>query len=134
MDEIPIGISIGEVVRRSGVPASTLRYYEERGLITSVGRRGLARVFAPAVLGQLALIAVCRNVGFSLDEITRMLSRDVSNLDRSMLAAKADELDAMVQRMTLMRDQLRHAAACQAPSHMECPTFQRMLREAGSDA
>ncbi|ANZ41069.1 MerR family transcriptional regulator [Lentzea guizhouensis] len=130
MDEIPIG----EVVRRSGVPASTLRYYEERGLITSVGRRGITRVFSASVLGQLALIAVCRNVGFSLDEITQMLARDVSNLDRAMLSGKADELDAMITRMTVMRDQLRHAAACPAPSHAECPTFQRMLREAGPGA
>ncbi|MEU7476765.1 helix-turn-helix domain-containing protein [Lentzea sp. NPDC042327] len=130
MDEI----AIGEVVRRSGVPASTLRYYEERGLIASTGRRGLTRVFPASVLGQLALIAVCRNVGFSLDEIARMLARDVSNLDRAMLSGKADELDAMITRMTVMRDRLRHAAACPAPSHAECPAFQRMLREAGPGA
>ncbi|WP_434444968.1 helix-turn-helix domain-containing protein [Lentzea sp. E54] len=126
MDSIEIGI--GEVVRRSGVPASTLRYYEERGLIASVRRQGLARVFSSAVLEQLALIGVCRSAGFSLDEITLMFSPDGRpSPNRAMLAAKADELDATIRKLTFMRDELRHAAACPAPSHMECPTFRRVL-------
>ena len=127
MDTVEIGI--GEVARRSGVPASTLRYYEERGLITSVGRRGLARVFEPAVLEQLALIAVCRSAGFSLDEILMMFAPDGRpSPNRAMLAAKADELDATIRKLTSMRDDLRHAAACPAPTHLECSTFRRVLR------
>jgi DNA-binding transcriptional MerR regulator len=51
-------MDIAEVAKRSGVPASTLRYYEERGLIASVGRQGARRRFAPGVLDQLALIAL----------------------------------------------------------------------------
>ncbi|NKE56561.1 helix-turn-helix domain-containing protein [Lentzea sp. PSKA42] len=122
-------IGIGEVVRRSGVPASTLRYYEERGLITSVRRRGLARVFETTVLEQLALIAVCRSAGFSLDEIALMFAPDGRpSPNRAMLAAKADELDATIRKLTSMRDDLRHAAACPAPTHMECSTFRRVLR------
>ena len=55
-------MDIAEVARRSGLPASTLRYYEERGLISSVGRQGLRRLFHPTVLERLALIgrASCR--------------------------------------------------------------------------
>ncbi|MEV6710522.1 helix-turn-helix domain-containing protein [Lentzea sp. NPDC051208] len=127
MDEI----GIGEVVRRSGVPASTLRYYEERGLITCVRRQGLARVFSVAVLEQLALIGVCRTAGFSLEEILLMFSPDGRpSPNREMLAAKADELDATIRKLALMRDDLRHAAACTAPTHMECPTFRRVLGQA----
>lgn len=127
MDEI----GIGEVVRRSGVPASTLRYYEERGLITCVRRQGLARVFSLAVLDQLALIAVCRTAGFSLDEILLMFAPDGRpSPNREMLAAKADELDETIRKLALMRDDLRHAAACRAPTHMECPTFRRVLGQA----
>ncbi|GGM73945.1 MerR family transcriptional regulator [Lentzea pudingi] len=129
MDSVEIGI--GEVVRRSGVPASTLRYYEERGLIASVRRQGLTRVFSPAVLEQLALIAVCRTAGFSLDEITRMFSPDGRpSPNREMLAAKADELNATIRRLAVMRDDLRHAAACPAPTHLECPSFRRVLGQA----
>lgn len=128
-----IEMGIGEVVRRSGVAASTLRYYEERGLIGSIGRRGLTRVFDETVFERLALITVGRAAGFSLDEIGLMFASDGRpRLDRAVLAGKADELDATIARLVLMRDGLRHAAACAAPSHGECPTFRRILREAGS--
>jgi DNA-binding transcriptional MerR regulator len=63
---------IAEVARRSGVPASTLRFYEEKGLIMSAGRRGLRRLFEPAVFERLALIALARASGFTLEEIARM--------------------------------------------------------------
>jgi DNA-binding transcriptional MerR regulator len=128
-------MDINEVAKRSGVPASALRFYEEKGLIASVGRRGLRRVFDPGVLERLALVALGRSAGFSLDEIARMFAPDGRpKIDRRLLAAKAQELDATIRRLGAMRDGLRHAAACPAPSHMECPTFRRLLRGALSGA
>jgi DNA-binding transcriptional MerR regulator len=124
-------VDITEVARRSGLPASTLRFYEEKGLIASVGRRGLHRVFDPGVLEGLALIALGRSAGFSLDEIALMFAPDGQfRIDRQMLAAKAEELDSKIRKLTQMRDSLRHAAVCPARSHMECPTFRRILRAA----
>jgi DNA-binding transcriptional MerR regulator len=126
-------MDISDVVRQSGVPASTLRFYEEKGLIKTVGRRGLHRVFAPNVLERLALIALGRSAGFSLEEIARMFGADGRpRIDRKLLAAKATELDATIRQLTAMRDGLQHAAACPAPSHMECPTFRRLLGLAAS--
>ena len=128
-------LDIAEVAKRSGVPASTLRYYEEKGLIVSIGRRGLRRLFDPGVLERLALIALGRAAGFSLEEIAMMFAPDGRpRIDRQRLAEKADELDVTIRKLTAMRNGLRHAAACPAPSHMECPTFQRLLRAAGSGA
>jgi DNA-binding transcriptional MerR regulator len=122
-------LDIGEVVQRSGVPASTLRFYEEKGLISSIGRRGLRRLFDPGVLERLVLISLGRSSGFSLDEMARMFAPDGRpRIDRQMLRAKAEELDGTIRRLSAMRDGLRHAAACPAPSHMECPTFRRILR------
>lgn len=126
-------MDITEVARRSGLPASTLRFYEEKGLIASVGRRGLHRSFDPSVLERLALIALGRSAGFSLDEIKMMFAPDGRpRIDRQMLRAKAEELDSTIRKLTEMREGLLHAAACRAPSHMECPTFRRMLRAAAS--
>jgi DNA-binding transcriptional MerR regulator len=122
-------MDISEVARRAGVPASTIRFYEEKKLIRSIGRSGLRRVFEPDVLERLALIGLGRAAGFSLDEIARMFSPDGRpRIDRRMLAAKAADLDATIAKLTQMRDGLRHAAVCRAPSHMECPSFQRLLR------
>jgi DNA-binding transcriptional MerR regulator len=124
-------LDIGEVARRSGAPASALRYYEEIGLIRSVGRRGLRRLFDAGVMEQLALISVGRAAGFSLEEIARMFTPEGRpRIDRELLVAKAAELDRTIRRLSTMRDGLRHAAACKAPSHMECPTFRRILRTA----
>jgi len=128
-------MDITEVAKRSGVPASTLRFYEEKGLIASVGRRGLRRLFDSGVLERLALIALGRSAGFSLDEIARMFAPDGRpQIDRRVLAAKAEELDGTIRKLSAMRDGLRHAAVCPAPSHMECPTFRRLLGGAASGA
>jgi DNA-binding transcriptional MerR regulator len=128
-------LDIAEVSQRSGVPASTLRFYEEKRLIASTGRRGLRRVFEPKVLERLALISLGRAAGFSLDEIAAMFAPDGRpRIDRKKLAAKADELDRTIRRLTAMRDGLRHAAACPAKSHLECPTFRRLLGAAVSGA
>lgn len=128
-------MDIAEVAKRSGVPASTLRFYEEKGLIASIGRSGLRRLFDGSVLERLALIALGRSAGFSLEEIAGMFATDGRpQIDRRLLAAKADELDATIHKLSAMRDGLRHAAVCPAPSHMECPTFRRLLKGAGSAA
>ena len=129
-------MDIAEVARRTGIASSALRYYERRGLIQSVGPAGTRRRFAPGVLDQLALIALGQAAGLSLDEIQSMLSPGGggANIDRRLLAAKADEIDAMARQLRAMSRGLRHAAECPAPSHAQCPTFQRLLKAAASGA
>ncbi len=125
-------LDIGEVAAASGVAPSALRYYEEVGLIASVSRHGLRRQFPPEVLLQLKLIAMGRSAGFSLDEIAGMFGRNgVPELPRDVLHQKADDLDRQIQELTALRDTLRHVADCPAPSHMECPTFRRLVDVAG---
>lgn len=128
-------MDISEVAKKAGVPASKLRYYEEKGLIKSIGRQGLRRVFANNVLDRLGLIALGQASGFSLDEIARMLgTEDKPIIDRELLVHKADELDQTIQQLTAMRDGLKHVAVCTAPSHLECPRFRRLMGLAVSGA
>ncbi len=128
-------MDISEVVKKTGVPASTIRYYEEKGLIQSVGRSGLRRVFGPRIIEQLALIALGQTAGFSLNEIAEMLgTKGQLTINRDKLNEKADELDESIRQLTAMRDGLRHAAVCSAPSHMECPKFRKLLGLAASGA
>ncbi len=124
-------MDISEVAKSTGVPASTLRYYEKKGLIASVSRQGIRRRFAPAVLDQLALISLGQAAGLSLDEIRSMFTPNgEANIDRQLLADKADEIDALIKRLRAVSRGLRHAAACPAPSHAECPSFQKLLKAA----
>lgn len=118
---------IAEVARRSGVPASALRFYEEKRLISSVGRRGQRRLFEPAVMERLALIALARAAGFSLDEIAETFPDGRGPIDRARLSARADELEVRMRRLAAISDGLRHAARCPEPSHFECPSFRRLL-------
>ncbi|WP_238913577.1 helix-turn-helix domain-containing protein [Achromobacter insolitus] len=124
-------MDISEVARRTGLPASTLRFYESKGLIKAVSAAGERRRFAPGVLDQLALIALGQAGGLSLDEIQAMLSpAGAWRVDRKLLLAKADSIDATVKRLRAMSQGLRHAAECPAANHAQCPTFQRLLKAA----
>jgi DNA-binding transcriptional MerR regulator len=128
-------MDIADVSRRTGIAASALRYYERRGLIASVGPVGVRRRYAPGVLDQLALIALGQAAGLTLDEIQSMLSpHGAPAIDRRLLLAKADLIDARVRELRAMSRGLRHAAACPAPSHAQCPTFQKLLKAAATGA
>nr|WP_206604053.1 helix-turn-helix domain-containing protein [Chimaeribacter californicus] len=127
-------MDIGEVAAQSGLPPATLRFYEEKGLIRPVGRHGLRRQYRVDVLPRLALIVLGQRAGFSLLEIAVMLGNErAPELDRARLAAKADEVDQQIRQLEKVRDGLRHAAACPAPSHLACPAFNRLLRAARRD-
>ena len=128
-------MDISQVAKQSGVPASTLRFYEEKGLISSIGRQGIRRVFGEGVMERLELIALGRVAGFSLEEIAGILgSEENPSIDRDLLLKKASELDNTIQKLMAMRDGLQHAAACRAPSHLECPRFRRLMSLAASGA
>jgi DNA-binding transcriptional MerR regulator len=125
-------LDISEVSKQTGIAASAIRHYEEKGLITSLGRRGLKRLFGPEVLDQLALITLGKKAGFSLDEIKTMFGPDGGpSISRQMLYDKADDLDRQIEHLISLRDMIRHVAECPAPSHMECPKFRRLLRLGG---
>lgn len=124
-------LDIGEVAERSGVAPSTLRYYEEIGLISSLWRRGLRRQFDADVLLKLSLIAMGKAAGFSLEEIAGMFGRDGRpDIPRDQLRVRADELQRQMAELRTLRDILRHVADCPAPSHLECPTFRKLMQAA----
>ncbi len=121
-------MDINAVSKASGLPASTLRFYEEKGLIQSYCRKGLRRVFDAGILERLALISLGRGAGFSLEEMAAMFTEKEAKIDRTLLLTKADELDKKIKELSSMRDGLRHAAVCSAENHFECPKFLRLLR------
>lgn len=125
-------LDIGDVSVQTGVKPSALRYYEEIGLIESLFRHGLRRQFSPDVLLQIKLITMAQVAGFSLEEIAGMFGRNGKpELPRDVLHRKADEIDEKIHQLTALRDTLRHVADCKAPSHMECPTFRRLVELSG---
>ncbi|HFK2949159.1 TPA: MerR family transcriptional regulator [Stenotrophomonas maltophilia] len=117
-------LDIGEVVKRSGVPASTLRYYEQLGLLQSLGRRGLRRQYDEQVLERLALIGLGQSAGLSLPP-----QRGCITLDREALLAQADVLQQQITQLQRVRRHLQRAAACpEAQDARQCGSFRKLLR------
>lgn len=122
-------IDISELSQQTGLPASTLRYYEQRSLISAIGRKGIRRLFHINVIERLALVALGRSAGFSLSEIAAFLLSDHSSpVDRDTLRAKTNEIDHQIHMLQQVRDGLHHVANCPTPNHLRCPRFQKMMR------
>ncbi|OBU52474.1 MerR family transcriptional regulator [Stenotrophomonas maltophilia] len=124
-------LDIGEVVKRSGVPASTLRYYEQLGLLQALGRRGLRRQYDAQVLERLALIGLGQAAGLSLQQIGASLpsQQGCISLDREALLAQAEVLQRQITRLQRVRRRLQRAAACpQAEDARKCGSFRKLLR------
>lgn len=122
-------IDIGDVAARSGLAPSALRFYERKGLIEPAGRNGLRRTYEPAVLDRLALISCARAAGFSIAEIARFLAATPHDVElRARMAAKVRALDEDLERLTRMRDSLRHASTCTHPTLVECPEFKESFK------
>lgn len=124
-------LDIGEVVKRSGVPASTLRYCEQLGLLQALGRRGLRRQYDAQVLEQLALIGLGQAAGLSLQQIGASLPspQGCISLDREALLAQAEVLQRQITRLQRVRRHLQRAAACpQAEDARKCGSFRKLLR------
>lgn len=123
-------MDIADVAKRTGVPASTLRYYAKKGLIHSLATPGQRRQFPADVIDRLALIALGQAAGFSLDEIEELLGQP--RIDRQRLIDKATALESTARRLMALSKGLRHAAECPQEDHVQCPTFQRWLTVSAS--
>ncbi len=122
-------MDIGEVSSESGLTPSTLRYYEKIGLIQSNGRKGLRRQYAPKVLNKLNIISLGRIAGLSLNEISMMFDKsDELAIDRALLTLKAVDIDNQIKRLKIVRDSLKHVATCPHSSHLDCLSFQKLMK------
>ncbi|MGA9114118.1 MAG: MerR family transcriptional regulator [Candidatus Dormiibacterota bacterium] len=127
---MPELLDIGEVAARTGMPASTLRYYERGGLVASAGRRGLRRQYRPEVIQTLAVVALCRQAGFNLGEIQELLATGGQPPVRALAAQKRDQLRDHARQLTLLADLIDHFVGCPNANAFECEYFQDALRRA----
>ncbi len=124
MDGFP-ELTIGEVARRAGVAASSIRYYERIGLLPEPGRSGGQRRYDADVLGKLGFIGVAQSAGFKLREIKQLLdgSASLGEPMRLLSRQKLDEVEALLERTKAMKGWLEVAQECGCATLEECALF-----------
>lgn len=120
-------LSVGELASRSGLPVSTIHFYESKGLIQSWRNAGNHRRYPRGILRHVAIIKVAQRTGIPLAEVKRVLSalprgRAPGASDwRRMSASWKQELDKRIERLTALRDQLNECIGCGCLSLESCP-------------
>ena len=114
--------TIGEVSARTDVAATTLRYYEQIGLIPAPARTGGQRRYDDTVIDRLNVIRVCKTAGFSLDEIQLLFADDAPgrSATRALAQTKLDEIDAKIAELHLARAVVEWGMQCTCPSISAC--------------
>jgi len=118
-------VTIGQVVKRSGVAASALRFYEERGLIASFRTGSRHRRYGRAVLRRVAFIVFAQRLGLSLDEIKVELDRVGEGAPTKAAWARISRtwnarIDARIAELERLRDQLTQCIGCGCLTLEQC--------------
>jgi DNA-binding transcriptional MerR regulator len=119
---MPASLTIGEVARRADVAATTLRYYEQIGLVPPPARVGGQRRYQDSVLARLEVIGLCKSAGFALDEIQLLFADDVPGrpASRALAEAKLAEIDAQTESLARARAVIEWGMRCTCPSIDAC--------------
>ena len=120
-------LTVGEVAARSGVAVSTLHFYEEKGLVSSIRSSGNQRRYPRGVLRRVSVIKVAQKAGISLAAIKAALDRlpsgrPVSAEDwRELSEQWKSDLEARIRTLIGLRDQLTDCIGCGCLSMEACP-------------
>jgi MerR family transcriptional regulator, redox-sensitive transcriptional activator SoxR len=121
-------MAIGAVAALTGRRPSSIRYYEQIGLLPPAHRVNGRRVYGPDTVRTLAVIETGQRAGLTLDEIGALLSaspgdRDAIERLRDLAARKLPEITALIARTEIVRGWLESATRCECPSLDQCPLF-----------
>ncbi|WP_395311850.1 MerR family transcriptional regulator [Mycobacterium sp. AMU20-3851] len=115
-------LTIGEVARRTGVAQTTLRYYEQIGLLPPPQRVGGQRRYPESAMIRLEVIRACKAAGFALEEIVALMGDHAPGkpVARALAEAKLIEIDAQMRTLERAKEIIRWGMACECPSIEEC--------------
>ena len=117
-------ISIGELASRTGVAVTTLRYYDELGLVRPKTRSSGQRRYAESAGRAVGVVLFLREVGFSLAEIADLITaRSHTGRRAALVDRKLVQLAEQEHRLTVARTALEHARDCPAQDPSRCSRF-----------
>jgi MerR family transcriptional regulator, redox-sensitive transcriptional activator SoxR len=129
-------MTIGQCAKRASVTVSTLRFYEERGLVPSLRNAGGQRIYPRASLRRIAFVRAAQAVGLSLEDIAHALatlpdSRSPTAADWAKLSAQwVPTLDARIATLIALRDNLTSCIGCGCLSLKKCALYNPQDRAA----
>lgn len=132
-------MNIQSVAEMTGLPAKTIRYYEDIGLVAPMRSGNGYRVFDEAALARLGFVGRARSLGFSIDECRLLLGlwddRERPSADVRKLAK--EHVAAIDQKMTELRAMRRTlidlVGACHGDERPECPILDTLSGAHGGD-
>jgi MerR family transcriptional regulator, redox-sensitive transcriptional activator SoxR len=115
-------LTIGDVARESGVAATTLRYYEQIGLLPSPARLAGRRRYDDSILARLEVIRLCKSAGFALEEIQLLFADEAPGrpASRALAEAKLAEIDEQMASLARARAVIEWGMSCTCPSIDAC--------------
>ena len=125
-------MNISDTAHRTGLPAKTIRYYEEIGLVTPARHANGYRDFSDNDMHKLAFLGRARGLGFSIDQCRELLAlwedRDRASGDvRQIAAAHLAEIEAKIAGLSELRDTLAHLVTCCAGDERpDCPILESL--------
>ncbi|MDE9451231.1 Cu(I)-responsive transcriptional regulator [Aliiroseovarius sp. Z3] len=130
-------MNISDAAQRAGLPAKTIRYYEDIGLVTPNRDTNGYRVFSERELHKLTFLARSRALGFSIEDCRALLalyedqtraSGDVKRIAKEHL----DEIEVKISDLVAMRDTLSELVhACSGDDRPDCPILKGIEHAAG---
>ena len=128
-------MNIGEVAERSGLPAKTIRYYEDIGLVTPQRSANGYRAFRENDLHKLAFLGRARALGFSIEDCRTLLSlyEDADRESAQVKALAQEHLAAIDEKIVLLKEMhgtlSELVAACHGDDRPDCPILRDLSGE-----
>ncbi|RME16440.1 MAG: Cu(I)-responsive transcriptional regulator [Alphaproteobacteria bacterium] len=125
-------MNIKDAARASGLPAKTIRYYEQIGLVVPSRRANGYRDFSETDVHNLAFVARARALGFSIEDCHALLAlyqdKSRASADVKAIAQRhLDEIEAKIRDLSEMRDTLSELVlACRGNHRPDCPILASM--------
>ncbi len=125
-----MNLTIGEVAKRIGLPAKTIRYYEDIGLVNPLRDSNGYRVFRDSDLHKLTFLGRARTLGFTINDCRTLLAlyedETRASADVKAVAQKhLDEIEAKITDLQAMHATLSHLAKeCSGDGRPDCPILQ----------
>lgn len=121
-------LTIGEAAALYGLAPSTLRWWERKGLLDPVERRGGQRRYGAAELRRIGLIHIARNAGLMrLDQIATLLAGTSDRHWHETVQQRIRDLDQQIERLVDAREALAHTLRCPAADPTRCRRLDELL-------